>query len=83
MVEGPSVERHHLVPRSRGGRVSEPVHRICHRKIHSLWSETELARGLASWEALRAAPELAAFLAWVRRRPPEFVSRTKTAKRRR
>ena len=76
MIAGASVERHHLVPRSRGGRRAEAVHRICHRKIHSLWNEAELARRYCTWEALRAAPELAGFLRWIAKRPPEFMSRT-------
>jgi hypothetical protein len=29
------VERHHPVPRSRGGRETVPLHPICHRAIHA------------------------------------------------
>lgn len=68
---------HHLVPRLRGGKGGPVVllHHICHKEIHATLSETELARGHATIEALRAHPRLARFRAWVARRPPEFLSR--------
>lgn len=77
------MNRHHFVPRSRGGRETVPVHRICHAKIHSLWSERELETSFASPEAVRAHPDMAAFVRWLGRKPPEFYSRTKTAGSRR
>lgn len=76
LVAGPSVEEHHLVPRSQGGRETVPLHRVCHRKIHAELSEKELARGYATLEALRAHPDIAAFIAWVARKPPEFTAVT-------
>lgn len=85
MVEGPSIDRHHFLPRSEGGRVAVPVHRICHRKIHSLWTERELAMGLDTPEAIREHPEMQKFIRWVARKPPEFWVRTASSgsKRRR
>src|SRR3712207_9128982 len=71
LVDGPSVNRHHLVPRAEGGRETVRLHRICHRKLHSLWTERELARAFAGFEAIRAHPEMQAFIRWVRRKPPE------------
>ena len=52
-------DAHHLVPKSRGGRVTEALHRICHRQIHALLTETELARDYATVEALMAHPQIA------------------------
>ena len=43
----PELEsRHHLIPKLRGGKHGPiaVLHTICHSKIHSLFSETELAR---------------------------------------
>ena len=37
-------DAHHLVPKSKGGQATESLHRICHRQIHALLNETELAR---------------------------------------
>lgn len=76
MVDGPSVEWHHWIPRSRGGRDSAPVHRVCHRMIHRRFDSATLARTMNTPDALRTDPAMARFLAWVRKQPPEFVART-------
>jgi hypothetical protein len=83
--EGVPASRHHLVPRLKGGKGGETVllHHLCHREIHATLSEAELARDFASIEALRAHPRIAAFVAWVARRPPGFTSRVPGPRRRR
>lgn len=80
LIAGPSVEEHHLLPRSQGGKQTVPLHRVCHRKIHAELSEKELARGYTTLEALRAHPDIAAFIQWVARKPPEFTAVTFRAK---
>ena len=77
---GARVERHHPVPRSRGGRETAPVHPICHRAIHAALSNKELERGFASGKALRAHPELAKFVAWVADKDPDFHAPTRRRK---
>ncbi|HYD99513.1 MAG TPA: HNH endonuclease signature motif containing protein [Alphaproteobacteria bacterium] len=76
MIAGPSVEEHHLVPRSEGGRETAALHRVCHRKIHAELDERELAQRYNTAEALRAHPAIAAFIRWVARKPPEFTTAT-------
>lgn len=83
MIQGASVDRHHFLPRSEGGREARWVHRICHRKLHSLFTERELARLYATPEAIRAHPEITRFVRWVARKHPEFWVRTATARARR
>lgn len=80
MVRGPSVDRHHFLPRSEGGREARPVHRICHRKLHSLFTERELATSYATPEAVRANPEIARFVRWLDGKHPEFWTRTAEAR---
>jgi len=65
-------DAHHLVPKSRGGAETVWLHRVCHRQVHALFTETELARSYASAEALRGHPVMARFLAWVSDKPPDF-----------
>ncbi len=83
MIEGGSVDRHHLVPKSRGGRRMVFLHRICHRKLHSLWSERELERLAFDLEAIREHPEIRKFIAWLKNKPPTFWAPTRPARRRR
>lgn len=81
----PSAQRdaHHLVPRSRGGRQTTFLHRICHRQVHALFTEAELARDYRTADALRAHPELIKFVAWVQRKPNDFFERTRPSTRKR
>lgn len=74
-------DAHHLVPKSKGGRRTEYLHRICHRQIHALVTETELARQFNSVAALLTHPEVALFLAWVSTKPEDFVERTRKSQR--
>lgn len=76
MVRGPSIDEHHLVPKSRGGRAAELVHRVCHRKLHATFTESQLAGEYSTWQALRAHPDIAAFIRWLRNKPPEFYDKS-------
>lgn len=77
MVPGPSVTDHHLIPKSKGGRVAEPCHKICHGKIHATWDENQIRDAYNTWEKIREAPEMQTFIAWVRKKPPEFTDSTR------
>lgn len=83
MQAGPSVDRHHWVPRKEGGREAAAMHTVCHRKIHAVLSEREIAAGYTTPEALRAHPAIARFLRWVAGKPPEFVDWHRAPRRRR
>ena len=48
------------------------LHRVCHRQIHALLTETELARQYATVEALLQHAGLRAFLDWVKTKPVDF-----------
>lgn len=74
-------DAHHLVPKSKGGRNTEYLHRICHRQIHALLTETELARRFNSVDSLLAHPEIARFVAWVKTKPEDFMERTRKSQR--
>jgi len=51
-------DEHHLVPKSRGGRQTQPLHRICHRQIHALFSEAELEKTYPTIDALLEHPQV-------------------------
>jgi hypothetical protein len=74
-------DAHHLVPKSKGGQQTEFMHRVCHRQIHALLTETELARRYATVEALLSHTELQAFVAWVKTKPDDFFVRTRKSTR--
>ena len=82
----PDLEsRHHLIPRLKGGKHG-PIailHEICHGKIHSVFTEAELARDWNSIERLLTHPEIVRFVRWVAKRPPEYRSSNRGNHRRR
>ena len=89
MVEGSSLDRHHLIPKSKKGTDQDLCHVVCHRKIHSTLSENELSDFWHTWERLREHEEIAKYIRWARKqfsRDPEFIDThrdTKARKRRR
>ncbi|MES2830747.1 MAG: HNH endonuclease [Pseudomonadota bacterium] len=76
-------DAHHLVPKMKGGKITVAMHRICHRQLHALFSETELARQYSTASALRSHVEIQKFVAWVKTKPDDFFERTRRASRRR
>lgn len=75
------LTQHHLLPKERGGK---PQHRLpfcrpCHKQVHATFSNKQLAENYHSVELLQAAPELAPFLAWIRKQKPDRNFRTATA----
>jgi len=80
MVAGPSIDDHHLIPKSKKGKLKETCHKVCHRAIHSAYSEKELAREFNTWAKLRVAPALQGFLKWIAKKPPEFIDAFRDSK---
>lgn len=74
-------DAHHLVPKSKGGRDTIALHRICHRQIHAVLTETELARDFHSVPSLLGHPAIQSFVAWVRTKPDDFFVRTRKSDR--
>ena len=77
---GRRVERHHPVPKSRGGRVTQPVHPICHRTLHVHLTNKELEAIGDDVESLRARPAIATFLRWIANKPADFHAPTRRAR---
>jgi hypothetical protein len=76
-------DEHHLVPKTEGGRVTVALHRICHRQLHALFSERELATRYASVERLLENEAVRHFVDWVQTKPDGFYERTRSSRRKR
>ena len=83
LVPGPTINKHHLVPKTYGGVETAWMHAICHGKIHSVFSERELRDHYYTFDALLAHEEIQKFVRWVRRKEPTFVDRNRKHHRRR
>ncbi len=77
------LTRHHCLPREKGGDTDdvELLCSQCHGMVHATYTNETLAKLYPTLAQLRAAPELEAFLRWVRKQPPS--RRTRNAPRRR
>lgn len=62
-------DKHHLIPKSRGGLETVILHRICHQQIHALLTENQLARHYSTIEDLRSHPEILKFIQWIVNKP--------------
>ncbi len=74
---------HHLIPKTFGGRVTVPMHRICHSKIHSVFTERELLQKYHTIEALLTHDAISDFVKWVANKHPDFHAPTAKDKRKR
>jgi len=77
------LTRHHCRPKSKGG-TSDDVSLICsqcHGMIHATYTNATLAAVYPTLAALRQAPELAAFIRWVRKQPATRRTRNRERKR--
>jgi len=76
-----NISKHHLIPKSRGGKKSELIiiHNICHQKIHATFTEKELKRTYNTVEKLIVHESIAKFIKWVVKKDPAFYQRNETA----
>lgn len=74
MIDGPSIDEHHLIPKEYGGKKHPivTIHRICHTKIHSTFTNRELWHTYNTMEALKSHQDIKNFIRWVSKKGPEF-----------
>ena len=78
------LTKHHCLPREKCG-THEHVEMICgqcHGMVHATYTNTTLALLYPTIEQLRKAPELAAYIRWVRKQPPSRRKRNEARRRR-
>ncbi|MBI5669643.1 MAG: HNH endonuclease [Chloroflexi bacterium] len=76
------VSKHHIVPKSEGGRDTIDLCAACHKTLHSFFTNETLANELNTLEALRQDPDVARYLMWVRKqRDSRIMVRSKRERR--
>ena len=79
MIDGYFVDRHHFLPKCRGGKETEYIHKICHRKIHSLFTDKLLEKKYNTAESILEHPEIIKFVKWVSKKDPKFYDKNFTS----
>jgi hypothetical protein len=74
---------HHLVPKSRGGRVTATICRDCHKAIHATFTNKELEKSYHTPEALLAHEGLKRMIDFIAKQDPGGKVRMPPAKERR
>src|ERR687890_348768 len=66
--------KHHLIPISKGGKNTPTItlHNICHRKIHTVFTETDLKRYYHTIERIQENEEIQKFIKWVQKKEPGY-----------
>ena len=72
--------KHHLIPESRGGKETIPLHDICHSKIHHVFTEKELEKSYNTIEKLLEHEEIQRFVKWISKQPLNFIDKNKDTK---
>jgi len=81
MIEGPSIDSHHLIPKTYKGKETILIHKICHRKIHASITEKEMKNFYHTIERLLNHTEIQKFIKWIKNKDPEFYSGSKETKK--
>jgi 5-methylcytosine-specific restriction enzyme A len=76
---------HHLLPKEMGGTfgVTAQLCIPCHKQIHALYTNEEIAARLTTLLELRDDEKLAAFIKWIRKQPPTKIMKIKKSNERR
>lgn len=67
----PKVTEHHLIPREEGGKNGEVAYLCenCHKQIHALYSNKELAVRLNTLENLENDEKIIKYLKYIKKQP--------------
>ena len=70
---------HHLLPKETGGTFGPIAHLCtpCHKQIHALYTNEEIAARLISINQLKDDPQLSRFLKWIRKQPSTKLMKIK------
>ncbi len=79
------ISSHHLVPCCEGGKKGSKsfMHEICHKQIHALFTERELAMTYNTIGKLREQKDIMRFIKWVSDKPIDFNAKIRISRRKR
>ena len=73
---------HHLIPKSRGGRVTKTICADCHGAVHATFSNKELEKASRTADALLAHPTFSGQVGFLRKQDPRRRYRMVRTKKR-
>lgn len=81
----PKLTEHHLIPREEGGKDMQTAWLCedCHRQIHALFTNKELAVRLNTLELLENDEKIERYLKYIRKQAPTKKAKIKKSRERR
>jgi len=79
------ISIHHLIPKADDG-IDCPtaiMHPICHKQIHALFSNKQLAKTYNTISKLKAHKDVERFVKWVNKKPVDFNAKTRISRKNR
>lgn len=78
------LTEHHLVPKEMGGTFLATANLCipCHKQIHALYTNEELAARLSTIEELQKDEKLSRFIKWIRKQPSSKLIATRKSNER-
>ena len=76
------MEKHHLIPKCRKGKITELMCCDCHDMIHQLFTEKELERKYFTIESILAVSDIQKWIKWIQKKPDHFRITMKRKKKR-
>ena len=75
---------HHLLPKEMGGTFGPTANLCipCHKQIHALYTNEEIAVRLTTLQQLRGDEKLARFIQWIRKQPSTKLMKIKKSNER-
>lgn len=67
-----------MIPVSKGGKYTTTLllHKVCHDKIHAVFSDTGLKRHYHTIERIQQNESMASFIKWVQKKEPEYYDKS-------
>jgi len=75
--------KHHLVPKSKKGKITIKLCKSCGSIVHRLFTNKELAKEYNSIELLLSHPDVKKWIGWIQKKPNDFSVCMATKKKRR
>lgn len=75
-------ERHHLIPKSKKGKITEVVCCNCGDMLHKLFTNNELARDFNTIESIKSNDKVRKWVSWISKKSNDFSVCMKTKKKR-
>lgn len=69
------IEKHHLIPKTFGGKETISIHKICHQKIHATFSERELQHIYNTPAVIIQHEQIQKFVKWIKNKSSDFYDK--------